>query len=412
MSSSVRPSVAAGEQAQEVGLAGAVGAEDGDAFAVEDLQVEGLHQTGELESFAGDGPDAGAAALEPHPDVLLAGRLGRRAGLLELAQPGLGGGISGGHLMADGGSLTERQHQLLQLGVFLVPAPAQFLEALEPLSAGLVVRAETTAVHPGVGTRGAGFQGDDPLGGAGEQFTVVGDEEDGLAGLGEPFLQPALAGDVEIVVGLVEKEHLVGAAQEGLQDEPLLLAAGERADLTPLCLLVGNAERGRGAHVPQRLGLVAAGLRPVGEGLGVLQLGGLVVDGHDGVLGGVHGAGRLAEAGGGDGDEQVTYGRLVAYGSDELPHHAEPAADGDGSAVRPDLTGEHAEQGRLPGPVGSHEGDDGPLPDPERHITQQRPSVRQVVLQMRGFEVTHGRDSVRRRPRWANAFPPGCAHPA
>ena len=53
--------VVAGEQPQEVGLAGAVGAEDGDPLAVEDLQVEGFHQPGELESLAGDGPHARCA---------------------------------------------------------------------------------------------------------------------------------------------------------------------------------------------------------------------------------------------------------------------------------------------------------------------------------------------------------------
>ncbi len=140
----------AGQQAQEVRLPGAVGAEDGDAFAVEDLQREGLHQAGELQSFAGDGPHAGAAALEPHPDVLLARRLRGRSGLLELAQPGLGGAVAGGHVGAVLGRLAKRQDQLLQLGVLLVPALAQLLEAGEAPAAGLVVGGEAAAVHPGV----------------------------------------------------------------------------------------------------------------------------------------------------------------------------------------------------------------------------------------------------------------------
>ncbi len=146
--------------------------------------------------------------------------------------------------MAVRGGLTQRQYQLLQLGVLLVPAPAQLLEAGEAFAAGLVERGEAAAVHPGVGTRGPGLQGDDLLGGAGEEFAVVGDEQHGLAGLREPLLQPALAGDVEVVVGLVEQQHLVGAAQQRLQHEPLLLAAGEGAHLPPLRLVV-RARRAR-----------------------------------------------------------------------------------------------------------------------------------------------------------------------
>ena len=63
--------------------------EHGDSLAVEDLEVERLHETGELELLAGDGSDAGASALQPHPDVLRRGRRLRRARLLVLAQPGL-----------------------------------------------------------------------------------------------------------------------------------------------------------------------------------------------------------------------------------------------------------------------------------------------------------------------------------
>ncbi len=58
--------------------------------------------------------------------------------------------------MADGGGLPERQHQLLELRVLLVPAAAQFLEAGEALAPGLVEGGEAAAVHPGVGARGPG----------------------------------------------------------------------------------------------------------------------------------------------------------------------------------------------------------------------------------------------------------------
>jgi hypothetical protein len=53
----------------------------------------------------------------------------------------------------------------------------------------------------------------------------VGDEQDRLACLPELSFEPLLAGHVEVVVGLVEEENLLGATEQGLQDKPLLLAA-------------------------------------------------------------------------------------------------------------------------------------------------------------------------------------------
>ncbi|CAM5352014.1 hypothetical protein SVIOM342S_08993 [Streptomyces violaceorubidus] len=318
------------------------------------------------------------------------GGSGGGPGLLELAQPGLRGAVAGRHVVAVLRGLTQRQHQLLQLRVLLVPAAAQFLEAGEAFPAGLVEGGEAAAVHPGVGARGSGLDGDDLLGGAGEQLPVVGDEQHGLAGLGEPLLQPALAGHVEVVVRLVEQQHLVGAAQQRLEDEALLLAPGEGAHLPPLSLVVRHPERGGGADVPQGLGLVPARLGPVGERLRVDQLGGLVVHRHERVLGGVDRAGGLADPGLRHGHQQVAHGRLVPYGADELAHHAEAAGDGDGAAVRLQLAGQEAQQRGLARAVGPDQGHDGPLPHAEGDVAEERPPVGEGVLQVRCFEVTHG----------------------
>ena len=144
----VRVAAAGGEQAQEVRLAGAVGAEHGDPLAVPDLEVEGLHQPGQLEALADHRALAGAPALEAHRHLLLAGLLGRRPGLLELAQPGLGGAVLRGHPVVVLRLDLEPQHQRLDLGVLLVPALAHLLEAREPVAAGLVVRREAPRVGP------------------------------------------------------------------------------------------------------------------------------------------------------------------------------------------------------------------------------------------------------------------------
>ena len=138
------------EQPQEVRLAGAVGPEHGHPLAVPDLEVEGLHQPGQLEVLADDRALAGAAACEAHRHLLLARLLGRRAGLLELAEPGLRGAVLRRHPVVVLGLDLVVQHQLLELGVLLVPALAQLLEAEEPVAARLVVRREAAGVGPDV----------------------------------------------------------------------------------------------------------------------------------------------------------------------------------------------------------------------------------------------------------------------
>lgn len=232
------------------------------------------------------------------------------------------------------------------------------------------------AVHPHVAARRAGLHADDLLGGPGQQLPVVGDEEHRLPRLLELRLQPPLAGDVEVVVRLVEQQHLVRTAQQRLQHEPLLLTAAERPQLTPLRLLVRNTERGHGAHVPHGLGLVSAGLRPVAEGLRVLHLRGLVVDGEDQLLGPVDRLRGLTDARLGDGDEQIPDRTVVPDRAHELRHHPEPAAHRHSAAVRLELPGQEPQQRRLPGAVRPHEGDDGPVRDPERSIAEQHPPVR------------------------------------
>ncbi len=272
--------------------------------------------------------------------------------------------------------LPHPQDEGLQPGVLLLPAPQEFLEAREAFLAGLVVRAEPTAVHPDVRAGRAGLHAHDLLGGPREQFPVVGDEEHRLAGLLELLLQPPLAGDVQIVVRLVQEQHLVGPAEQRLQHQPLLLTPAERAHLAPLRLLVRHAECGHGADVPQRLGLVAACLGPVAQRLRVRHLRGLVVDGENALLGRVDGLRRLPDPGLGHGHQQVADGPLVPHRAHELGHHAQAAAHRDRAAVRLDLPGEEPQQCRLARAVRPDEGDDGTVGHPERSVAEQHPSVR------------------------------------
>ena len=272
------------EQPQEVRLAGAVRAEHGDPLAVPDLEVERPHQAGQLEVLADHRPLAGAAALEPHLHLLLARLLGRRTGLLELPEPGLRRLVAAGEAVVVRRLLLVHQHQRLELGVLLVPAPAQLLEAGEPVLARLVVRREPARVGPHQVAGAAELDRHDPGGGVVEQLAVVADEEDRLLGLADPLLEPDLAGHVEEVVGLVEQQHLVGAAQQELQDEALLLASGQGPQRAVLGPVVGQREAGDRADVPGDLDVVAAGVGVLRQRAGVGHLGLLVVGVHERAL--------------------------------------------------------------------------------------------------------------------------------
>ncbi len=172
--------------------------------------------------------------------------------------------------------------------MLLIPAPPQLIQPLVALPPGLRVRGEAAAVHPDMPV----LDRDDPLRAGRQQLAVVADQQHRLGGGRELLLQPDLAGHVKVVVGLVQQQDLVLAAQQRLQHQPLLLAAGQRPDLAPLAAVVADAERGDAARVEVHLGLVAAGVAPFGQRGGVPHLGRLVVPLHHGQLGGVQPAGR------------------------------------------------------------------------------------------------------------------------
>ncbi len=206
----VRVAAPGREQPEKVRLARAVGAQHRDSVTEPELAVERLHQPGEFQVGADHGPLTGPAAPQPHLHVLLGRHHLRRAGLLELGQPGLGRGVTRGQTVVEGRLGLVHQHQGLELGVVLVPASAQLLQPGVPFVAGLLIVAEPTAVHPGRGPGPAWFQGDDAGRRLGQQFPVVADQQHRLRGLGQAFLQPALARDVQVVVRLVEQQHLSG----------------------------------------------------------------------------------------------------------------------------------------------------------------------------------------------------------
>ena len=374
-----------------MGLAGPVGAEHRHPFAVPDLEVERLHQVGQLEGGAHDRALARAPALEPHLHLLLARLLGGRPGVLELLQPGLGRAVLRGHAVVVLRLDLEPEHERLDLGVLLVPAAAHLLEALEAVAARLVVAREAARVRPDQVAGAAELDGHDAGRGVVQQLAVVADEEDRLGRLADPALEPDLAGHVEVVVRLVEQQHLVGAAQEVLEHQPLLLTTRQRAQQPVTGAVEGQLHGCRGAHVPRHLGVVAAGVGVLPQGRGVRHLGALVVDVHQRELGGVDRLGGRPDPGWGHRQQEVVDGLVPAAVTDELAHHAQASRAGDDARVRGQVAGDDPQQGGLAGTVGADQRDLLPVADPEADVVEQHPPVRQLVAHSGDIHVTHTR---------------------
>jgi len=270
--------------------------------------------------------------------------------------------------------------------VLLIPAAAQLLEPADPVGPGLGVVPEAAAVHPDVPV----LDGHDALRAGGQQFPVVADQQHGLRRGGQLLLEPALARHVEVVVRLVEQQHAVGAAQQRLEYQPLLLTAGQRAHVAPAALVVRDAERGHRAGVPVHLGLVAPGLAPFAQRRRVAQLRPLVVALHHDQLGRVQPGRGLEHPRRRDRKQQVTdhgcdLDALVR--ADELAHDAEAAARRDRARLRLQVPGHQPEQRGLAGPVRPDQGGRDPLADAEARVVEQRPPVRQHVADVRHLDV-------------------------
>ena len=283
--------------------------------------------------------------------------------------------------------------------MLLVPAAAQLVEPLEALVARRVVPLEAAAVHPRRVAGGTDLERDDAVGRSREQLAVVRDEQHGLLRRAQLRLEPALAGHVERVVGLVEQQHLLGPAQQRLEREPLLLAARERRELAPLRALERDAEGRHRAVVPDDLLVVAAGLGVFGERGRVAHLRRGVVEFDERVLGCLELECRVAHARRRHRDEQARH-RLVGAGdrsarADELVHHPEPAVDLHAALVGPQVAADDPQQCRLARTVRADERRRAPLGHAEREVGQQRPPVGEREGDAVDVDEAHASDSVR-----------------
>ncbi|MCY1230932.1 hypothetical protein D9M72_433660 [compost metagenome] len=215
------------------------------------------------------------------------------------------------------------------------------------------------------------------------------DEENGLLGLVQLGLEPALARDVEVVIRLIEEQQLVGTGKECLQHQPLLLAAGKARRRAVLRAVERQSQRGHADLVPDGLDVVAAGVPPVHDRLGVLHLGGLVVVLHHGHLGVVHGAGSGRQGGRRRGDEEVADCGVIPDLAHELAHDAHVPGPADHAFIRHKVAGNDTEKRGLARSVGSDQSRLGAVRNLEGHPVQQLRAVGEEVIDIGNVNMSH-----------------------
>src|ERR1700688_4038206 len=107
--------------------------------------------------------------------------------------------------------------------VLFLPAPVQLIEPAQSRLARLGIVGKASPVHPDP----VSLEGHDPVGGLGENLTVMADIENGLRGGAQRFLELAFCGDIEIVVRLVEEQDLLVTAQPRIERESFLLTTAQ-----------------------------------------------------------------------------------------------------------------------------------------------------------------------------------------
>jgi hypothetical protein len=210
-----------GDQAQQVGLAGAVRTEHRDAVAEVHVEVERVGEPRQRQPPQAERDPAAVGALESHLDVALGRGRGRGPDLDEPLPAVLRGVGLRGVLVADRRPYLEILVELEEPALLVLPAPEGVTERAVAGPSGLVVGGPAPRVGPGAEP----LEGHHRVGDRSEELTVVADQQDRLRRRSQPLLEPALRGDVEEVVGLVEEEDLGVTDQQRLEDEALALPA-------------------------------------------------------------------------------------------------------------------------------------------------------------------------------------------
>ncbi len=316
-------------------------------------------------------------------DVLVGDRGRRRAGLHEALPPGLRPVGLGGVLEVLGRPLLHHLHVVEQAALLVVPSLQGVAQEALTVLPGLGKGGVRAAVDPA----GGALQHDE-LGGAPlQQDPVVAHHQDRAGAGPELILQPGPGGHVEVVVGLVEQEHVGPGVEQHVEHEPLALPARQLAHQA------GRHVVDRALHTslhrggPLGLQLVAAEVAPDGEGLGVAHA---VVGafGH-GPLGRHQGEAGGAQLGSGHLQQHLPQGVGGAGHPDVLGHRQHGAGDRGLAGVGLEDARQDPQDRALAHPVGPDDGGVIARRDPEAEVEEQRVPPRRGVLETGHDDAAH-----------------------
>ena len=254
----------AGQGGQQVGLPGAVGADQAEPLAEVDLVTERQEQVAHADVEHLHHPPGGVRPTQAHLDLLVRHGRGRRADGHELLPPGLRGVGLGGVLEVLRGPLLHDLHVVEEAALLVVPALQGVAQQFLAAGPSLRERGVGAAVHP----RARPLDHHHLRGDALQQGAVVADHQDRAAARLQLVLQPQPGGDVEVVVRLVEQQDVRPAVQQQVQHQALALAPAELADQAGGEVLHVGLHAALGGRSPLGLQLVPAEVAPVGERFG------------------------------------------------------------------------------------------------------------------------------------------------
>ncbi len=368
---------------EERGLAGAVGAEEGDLAAALDDEVD-VADHGFAVVSGGDAvqldDDATRSARlgegEPGDDLLA----GRDLDAIELLQ-GLDAAL---HLSRLGRLIAEPFDKPLDLGHLLGLIGGRRLEDGQAL---LALHHELDEPADVLGGRLVG-ELDDPVGHVVDEVTIVADEQQRTAPRHEVVLEPRRAVDVEVVGGFVEDQDVGVADEQASQRHAHPPAAGQLGDGT---VGIGGGETEAGQDpVGLRFQGVAALLLEVRLDLAVAveQLGIGRAGAHP-ALELVQLVGQVGEPGCPEHDVEhrtdAEVGDLLGQVAD-----AEVLGPVDLADVRLLLAQEHLDEGGLTGPVTADEGDAPAGADLQADVAEQGPRAVGLAELGRGDHAEQG----------------------
>ena len=182
----------------------------------------------------------------------------------------------------------------------------------------------------------------------------MGDDDQRLAPLEQPVLQPLGHVEVDVVGRLIQEEHVAVPAEYAREGDAHLLSAGELADGL---LQIREAQLGQD------------GLRLIGGGSGVLAGPG----------------GQILQRGLGDGCVLPQHRRLRQIGDGHIPLH------GDAALVRLFEPCQKAQEGALAAAVLAYDADPVPVGDRQIHIVHQHLLGEEDGYVIKGKCAGHGK---------------------